>query len=140
MAVTLAVERRVLIGILGISERAVQRKSRSAVRLTPTASDRLSRIDRILSLATEVFGATEKAAEWLKRSNHGLGKVCETETASDPAQFRLLVEGCGGIGGEWLRSPSACLLTVLLRKPRHAGAQLLMLVYEGPFAFDPRLI
>ena len=73
MAETLAVERRVLTGILGISERAVRRKRRSAVRLTPTASDRLSRIDRILSLATEVFGATEKAAEWLKRSNHALG-------------------------------------------------------------------
>jgi len=73
MAQALAVERSVLIGILGISERTVQRKSRSAVRLSPAASDRLSRMDRILSLATDVFGAKEKAAEWLKRSNRALG-------------------------------------------------------------------
>ena len=53
----------VFLSILGISARTVQRKTRSAVRLSPAASDRLSRMARILSLATEVFGAEEKAVE-----------------------------------------------------------------------------
>lgn len=73
MAQSLAVERSVLLHILGISARTVQRKNRSAVRLSPAASDRLSRMDRILILATEVFGAKEKAVEWLKRSSRALG-------------------------------------------------------------------
>lgn len=73
MAQSLAVERTVLLGILGISARTVQRKNRSAVRLSPAASDRLSRMDRILILATEVFGAKEKAVEWLKRISRALG-------------------------------------------------------------------
>jgi putative toxin-antitoxin system antitoxin component (TIGR02293 family) len=73
MAQSLAVERTVLLGILGISARTVQRKNRSAVRLSPAASDRLARMDRILVLATEAFGTKEKAAEWLKRSSRALG-------------------------------------------------------------------
>ncbi len=73
MAQSLAVERNILLGILGISARTVQRKNRSAVRLSPAASDRLSRMDRILILATEVFGTREKAVEWLKRSSRALG-------------------------------------------------------------------
>jgi putative toxin-antitoxin system antitoxin component (TIGR02293 family) len=73
MAQFLSVERTFLLGILGISARTVQRKNRSAVRLSPAASDRLSRMARILSLATEVFDTKEKAAEWLKRPSRALG-------------------------------------------------------------------
>ena len=69
MAQSFAVERNILSGIPGISARTVQRKNRSAVHLSPAASDRLSRMDRILILATEVFGTREKAVEWLKRTS-----------------------------------------------------------------------
>jgi putative toxin-antitoxin system antitoxin component (TIGR02293 family) len=68
----LSVERQVLLGILGISGRTLQRKHHSASRLSPAASDRLARLERIFALATEVFGTKEKAAQWLKRSSLAL--------------------------------------------------------------------
>ena len=73
MAETLSVDRIVLLGILGVSQRTLQRKQRSSDRLSPSASDRLSRVDRIYTLATEVLGAEDKAIQWLKRSNRALG-------------------------------------------------------------------
>jgi putative toxin-antitoxin system antitoxin component (TIGR02293 family) len=72
MAQALSVDRGVLVGILGISERTLQRKHRSSDRLSPSASDRLSRMDRIVSLATEVFGNQDKAAQWLIRPSRTL--------------------------------------------------------------------
>lgn len=70
----LAVDRALLLRVLGISERTVQRKHLASARLSPAASDRLSRIDRIFGLAVEVFGDADKAAEWLKRPSRALGK------------------------------------------------------------------
>jgi putative toxin-antitoxin system antitoxin component (TIGR02293 family) len=77
MARLLSVDRDVLLKILGISERTLQRIQHKMVlspRLSPAASDRLSRIDRIYTLAAEVFGSGEKAADWLKRPSRALGK------------------------------------------------------------------
>src|ERR1019366_6905219 len=65
MAQLLAVDRALLLHILGVSQRTIQRKHVLAERLSPAASDRLSRIDRIYTLAVEVFGDGEKAAQWL---------------------------------------------------------------------------
>jgi putative toxin-antitoxin system antitoxin component (TIGR02293 family) len=70
----LAVDRALLLRVLGISERTLQRKHVLSARLSPAASDRLARIDRIYALAVEVFGDSGKAAEWLKRPNRALGK------------------------------------------------------------------
>jgi putative toxin-antitoxin system antitoxin component (TIGR02293 family) len=70
----LAVDRAVLLSVLGISERTLQRKHVLSARLSPAASDRLARIDRIYALAVEVFGDPGKAAEWLKRPNRTLAK------------------------------------------------------------------
>lgn len=70
----LAVDRALLLTVLGISERTLQRKHAVSARLSPAASDRLSRIDRIYTLALEVFGDREKAANWLKRPSRALGK------------------------------------------------------------------
>lgn len=72
MAQILSVDRSFLLGVLGISERTVQRKQQHAGRLSPAASDRLSRIDRIYSLATDVFGDGQKAAQWMKRPSRAL--------------------------------------------------------------------
>jgi putative toxin-antitoxin system antitoxin component (TIGR02293 family) len=72
MAQLLAVDRALLLRILGVSERTMQRKQVLSERLGPAASDRLARIDRIYTLAVEVFGSGEKAAEWLKRPSRAL--------------------------------------------------------------------
>ena len=70
----LAVDRVLLLHVLGISERTLQRKRVLAARLSPAVSDRLARIGRIHALAVEVFGDSGKAAEWLKRPSRALGK------------------------------------------------------------------
>jgi putative toxin-antitoxin system antitoxin component (TIGR02293 family) len=70
----LAIDRALLLHVLGISERTLQRKHILSARLSPAASDRLARIDRIYNLAVEVFGDRSKAAEWLKRPSRALGK------------------------------------------------------------------
>src|SRR5215472_5507363 len=75
----LAIDRASLLDVLGISERTVQRKHARSARLGAAASDRLSRIDRIYSLAVDVFGDARKAAEWLKRPNRALGKELPLE-------------------------------------------------------------
>ena len=74
IAKLLGVDRALLLKILGISERTLQRKQVLSARLSPAASDRLSRIDRLYTLAVEVFGDAKKAADWLKRPSRALGK------------------------------------------------------------------
>ena len=74
IAQLLGVDRALLLNVLGISKRTLQRKHVLSARLSPAASDRLSRIDRIYALAVDVFGDGEKAAEWLKRPSRALGK------------------------------------------------------------------
>ena len=72
MARLLDVDQSLLLRILGVSERTVQRKRLHSERLSPTASDRLYRIDRIYDLAVDVFGDGSKAAQWLKRPSRAL--------------------------------------------------------------------
>jgi putative toxin-antitoxin system antitoxin component (TIGR02293 family) len=72
IAQLLAVDKDMLLRILGVSARTIQRKHVHAERLSPAASDRLSRIDRIYTLAAGVFGDGDKAAEWLKRPSRAL--------------------------------------------------------------------
>ncbi|HEX7361055.1 MAG TPA: antitoxin Xre/MbcA/ParS toxin-binding domain-containing protein [Bryobacteraceae bacterium] len=74
IAELLAIDRAALLELLGISERTMQRKHAASARLSPAASDRLCRIDRIYGLAIEVFGDRGKAADWLKRPSRALGK------------------------------------------------------------------
>lgn len=71
-AQALSVERAVLLGILGLSERTLLRKQHSAGRLSPAASDRLARLERIFALATDVLGDEEKAVQWLKHPSRAL--------------------------------------------------------------------
>lgn len=72
MVQVLSIDREVLLDILGISTRTLQRKFRSNDRLSPMASDRLSRVNRIYQLAASVFGDEKKAADWLKRPSRAL--------------------------------------------------------------------
>jgi uncharacterized protein (DUF2384 family) len=57
MARRLAVDRALLLGVLGVSERTLQRKRAHSARLSPAASD-----------------SGEKAAQWLKRPSRALAQ------------------------------------------------------------------
>ena len=69
----LSIDRAILLRVLGLSERTLQRKHLASARLSPAASDRLSRIERIYALALDVFGDRQKAILWLKRPSRALG-------------------------------------------------------------------
>jgi putative toxin-antitoxin system antitoxin component (TIGR02293 family) len=94
MAHLLAVDRALLLQILGVSQRTMQRKQVLSDRLSPAASDRLSRIDRIYALAVEVFGDGEKAAQWLKRPSRALAnesplKLLDTDAGTQHVEREL---------------------------------------------------
>jgi putative toxin-antitoxin system antitoxin component (TIGR02293 family) len=94
MAQLLDVDRAFLLQIVGVSERTIQRKHVLAERLSPAASDRLSRIDRIYTLAAEVFGSGEKAAQWLKRPSRALAneqplKLLDTDAGTQQVEREL---------------------------------------------------
>jgi putative toxin-antitoxin system antitoxin component (TIGR02293 family) len=72
MAQVLAVEPSLFLTLLGLSERTLQRKIRASARLSPVVSDRIARLDRIIQLATDVFGDRAKAVQWLKRPSRAL--------------------------------------------------------------------
>lgn len=94
LAQLLDVDRAFLLQIVGISERTIQRKHVLAERLSPAASDRLSRIDRIYTLAADVFGSGEKAAQWLKRPSRALAselplKLLDTDAGTQQVEREL---------------------------------------------------
>jgi putative toxin-antitoxin system antitoxin component (TIGR02293 family) len=94
MAQLLSVERPIFLALLGLSERTLQRKTQTAARLSPAVSDRLARMDRIILLATEVFGAKEKAVQWLKRPSRALGtemplQLLDTDTGTQRVEREL---------------------------------------------------
>jgi putative toxin-antitoxin system antitoxin component (TIGR02293 family) len=94
MAQLLAVDRTVLLRILGVSQRTIQRRHVLSERLSPSASDRLSRIERIYTLAGEVFGDGEKAAQWLKRPRRALAdesplKLLDTDAGTQQVEREL---------------------------------------------------
>jgi putative toxin-antitoxin system antitoxin component (TIGR02293 family) len=94
MVRTLGIEREVLLEILGISTRTLQRKFRANDRLSPLASDRLSRVERIFQLAAGVFGDEKKAAEWLKRPSRALDnelpiKLLDTDAGTQQVEQEL---------------------------------------------------
>lgn len=64
----------VFAGIIEVSERTLARVRNSpGQRLSTAASDRLYRLARIFSIACEVLEGEEKAREWLRRGQVGLG-------------------------------------------------------------------
>lgn len=94
MVQALSIDREVLLDILGISARTLQRKFRSNDRLSPMASDRLSRVNRIHQLAASVFGDEKKAADWLKRPSRALAnelpiKLLDTDLGTQQVEQEL---------------------------------------------------
>ena len=94
LAHLLDVDRTVLLGVIGVSERTMQRKREHAERLSPAASDRLSRIDRIYELAVEIFGSGPQAAQWLKRPSRALAnelplRLLDTDAGTQQVEREL---------------------------------------------------
>lgn len=65
---------------LAISRATLQRRKASG-KLSPDESDKLMRFSRLLTHATQVFGDAEKAREWLKQPQRGLGGAVPLEYA-----------------------------------------------------------
>jgi putative toxin-antitoxin system antitoxin component (TIGR02293 family) len=64
----------IFAGIIEVSERTLARVRNSpGQRLSAIASDRLYRLARIFSITCEVLEDEEKAREWLRRQQVGLG-------------------------------------------------------------------
>ncbi len=94
MAQLLEVDRAFLLGIVGVSERTMQRKHAPAARLSVAASARLSRIARLYTLAGAVFGRGEKAALWLKRPSRALAnewplRLLDTDAGAQQVEREL---------------------------------------------------
>lgn len=66
---------------LSISRSTLQRR-KAERRLSPQESDRVMRFWRILRRATKVFGNVERARQWLKFPQRGLGQAVPLEHAS----------------------------------------------------------
>ena len=66
---------------LCISRSTLQRR-KSAGRLSPDESDKVVRFSRLLRHATTVFGDVERAREWLKHPQVGLGGAVPLDYAS----------------------------------------------------------
>jgi putative toxin-antitoxin system antitoxin component (TIGR02293 family) len=60
-----------LAAALDLSSRSLQRRRRG--RLARFESDRIYRMARLLALARETLGESERAIRWLKRANRALG-------------------------------------------------------------------
>jgi len=64
----------IFAGIIDVSERTLARVRKSPhQRLSAVASDRLYRLARIFSIACDVLEDEEKAKEWIRRPQVGLG-------------------------------------------------------------------
>ena len=90
MARQLSVNRAMVLALLGLSERTLQRKTQTEARLSPAVSDRLARMERIIALATDVFGGKGKAVEWLKSPSRALGTEIPLQLLdTDPGTQRV---------------------------------------------------
>ena len=69
LAEKLAVERKTLAKVVGISDRTLSRRLAHASKLSAEESDRTVRLARVMANAIEVFGNREKAAHWMQTPN-----------------------------------------------------------------------
>lgn len=72
LAEELSMPRAAVAKLLGISDRTVSRRVAANGCFTATESDRIVRLARILALAKQTLGSSEKANRWLQTSNRAL--------------------------------------------------------------------
>lgn len=67
------------------SRRTLMRKKKEGTKLSPTESDRLARVVRVIARAEEALGDRDKARRWLRKENRALeGKRPIDLLDSDP--------------------------------------------------------
>ncbi len=81
---------------LSISRSTLQRR-KAERRLSPQESDRVMRFWRILQHATKVFGGVERARQWLKFPQFGLGGAVPPEFAKTEVGAREVDDLLGRI-------------------------------------------
>ena len=81
---------------LSISRSTLQRR-KAERRLSPQESDRLMRFWRILQHATKVFGTVDRARQWLKFPQRGLGGAVPLDFASSEIGAREVDDLLGRI-------------------------------------------
>ena len=81
---------------LSISRSTLQRR-KSERRLSPEESDRVMRFWRILRHATKVFGTIDRARQWLKYPQRGIGHAVPLEYASSEVGAREVDDMLGRI-------------------------------------------
>lgn len=76
LAEGLAVERKTLAKVVGISDRTLSRRLANSSRLSAEESDRTVRVARVMAMATDTLGTAAKASRWLQTPN----RVMEGQT------------------------------------------------------------
>jgi putative toxin-antitoxin system antitoxin component (TIGR02293 family) len=72
MANELAIDRRTLARVVGISDRTLSRRIAKRERLSLEESDRTVRLARVVAMATDTLGTSQKASSWLQTANRAL--------------------------------------------------------------------
>jgi putative toxin-antitoxin system antitoxin component (TIGR02293 family) len=79
MAQQLAVERRTVARVVGISDRTLSRRIAKDERLSAEESDRMVRMARVVAMATDTLGSSAKASRWLQKPNRALNDQAPLE-------------------------------------------------------------
>lgn len=83
---------------LGVSAKTLQRQAQSdQARLSPSQSDRLYRLARIVAIAEEVFENNDRARHWLREPQRGLGSRVPLELLQTEAGAREVEDLLGRI-------------------------------------------
>jgi len=87
---------RELAGALDLSPRSLQRRRLSG-KLARYESDRLYRLARLVAIATEYLGDSERAKRWLRRPNRALGGLDPLSAVDTEAGVRQVENLLGRI-------------------------------------------
>jgi putative toxin-antitoxin system antitoxin component (TIGR02293 family) len=79
------------------SRRTLMRKKAERTRLSPTESDRLARVVRIIARAEEALGEHEKAYRWLRKPNRALAGRRPVDLLGSDAGARMVERILGRI-------------------------------------------
>jgi putative toxin-antitoxin system antitoxin component (TIGR02293 family) len=92
--------RNLFAKLLGISPATAERKIKAGSLLGQTETERLERIALIENEADKVFGASDKALDWLTKNNAALGvtplSMLDTETGAGEVRKVLSAIAYGG--------------------------------------------
>ena len=92
LAERLTMQRTDVAKRLGIPQRTLTRRTSRDARLTVEESDRAARLARVIALATEVLGTTEKASSWLRTPNRALGGELPIDVLDTDPGYRSVEE------------------------------------------------